>query len=108
MALITLIRRRGVPGGRRTRVALAVIGIFGAPLFFGASVITPAISVLSAIEGVKVAAPSVAGLVIPITAGIIVGLFLLQRLGTGTVGRLFGPVMGIWFAAIAACGVRGG
>src|SRR5882724_12606872 len=77
MALITLIRRRGVPGGRRTKVALAAVGIFGASLFFGDSVITPAISVLSAIEGVKVSAPSVAGLVIPITAGIIVGLFLL-------------------------------
>ena len=69
--------------------------------------ITPAISVLSAIEGVKVAAPSVASLVVPITAAIIVGLFLVQRLGTGAVGRLFGPVMGIWFAAIGAIGVRG-
>jgi KUP system potassium uptake protein len=69
-------------------------------------VITPAISVLSAIEGAKIAAPSVAGLVIPITAGIIVGLFLLQRLGTGTVGQLFGPVMGIWFTAIGAFGPR--
>jgi KUP system potassium uptake protein len=107
LALITLIRRRGVPGGNRTKVALAAVGIFGASLFFGDSVITPAISVLSAIEGVKVTAPSVAGLVIPITAGIIVGLFLLQRLGTGTVGRLFGPVMGLWFAAIGACGIRG-
>jgi KUP system potassium uptake protein len=107
MALITLIRRRGVPGGRRTRVALAVLGVFGASLFFGDSVITPAISVLSAVEGIKVAAPSLADLVVPITAAIIVGLFLLQRLGTGAVGRLFGPVMGIWFAAIGVIGVRG-
>ena len=107
MALITLIRRRGVPGGRRTKVALAALGVFGASLFFGDSVITPAISVLSAVEGVKVAEPSVAGLVVPITAAIIVMLFLLQRLGTGTVGRLFGPVMGIWFAVIGAIGVRG-
>ena len=107
MALIALIRRRGVPGGRRTKVVLAVLGVFGASLFFGDSVITPAISVLSAIEGVKVAAPSVAGLVVPITAAIIVGLFLVQRLGTGAVGRLFGPVMGVWFAAIGAIGVRG-
>ena len=107
MALIALIRRRGVPGGRRTKAVLAALGVFGASLFFGDSVITPAISVLSAIEGVKVAAPSVAGLVVPITAAIIVGLFLVQRLGTGTVGRLFGPVMGVWFAAIAAIGVRG-
>jgi len=107
MALIALIRRRGVPGGRRTKVALAALGVFGASLFFGDSVITPAISVLSAIEGVKVAAPSVADLVVPITAAIIVGLFLVQRLGTGAVGRLFGPVMGIWFAAIGVIGVRG-
>jgi KUP system potassium uptake protein len=107
MALITLIRRRGVPGGRRTKAALAALGVFGASLFFGDSVITPAISVLSAIEGVKVAAPSVAGLVVPITAAIIIGLFLVQRLGTGAVGRLFGPVMGIWFAAIGVIGVRG-
>ena len=107
MALIALIRRRGVPGGRRTKVVLAALGVFGASLFFGDSVITPAISVLSAIEGVKVAAPSVAGLVVPITAAIIVGLFLVQRLGTGAVGRLFGPVMGVWFAAIGAIGVRG-
>jgi KUP system potassium uptake protein len=107
MALITLIRRRGIRGGRRTKVVLAALGVFGASLFFGDSMITPAISVLSAIEGVKVAAPSLGSLVVPITAAIIVVLFLLQRLGSGAVGRLFGPVMGIWFAAIAACGVRG-
>jgi KUP system potassium uptake protein len=107
MALITLIRRRGVPGGRRTTMMLAALGVFGASLFFGDSVITPAISVLSAVEGVKVAAPSVAGLVVPITAAIIICLFLVQRFGTGAVGRLFGPVMGIWFTAIGAIGVRG-
>jgi KUP system potassium uptake protein len=107
MALIALIRRRGVAGGRRTKLTLAALGIFGASLFFGDSMITPAISVLSAIEGVKVAAPSVSGLVIPITAAIIIALFLVQRLGTGAVGRLFGPAMGIWFAAIGVLGVRG-
>ncbi len=107
MALITLIRRRGVPGGRRTVVALAVLGIFGASLFFGDSVITPAISVLSAVEGLNVAAPSLASLVVPITAAIIVILFVLQRLGSGAMGRLFGPVMCLWFTAIGAIGVRG-
>ncbi len=107
MALITLIRRRGVPGGHRTVVALAVLGIFGASLFFGDSVITPAISVLSAVEGVNVAAPSLASLVVPITAAIIVILFVLQRMGTGAVGRLFGPVMCVWFTAIGVIGVRG-
>jgi len=107
MALIALIRRRAVPGGRRTKLTLAALGIFGASLFFGDSMITPAISVLSAIEGVKVAAPSVSDLVIPITAAIIIVLFLVQRLGTGAVGRLFGPAMGIWFAAIGVIGMRG-
>src|SRR5262249_22626522 len=107
MALITLIRRRGAPGGRRAKAVLAALGIFGASLFFGDSIITPAISVLSAIEGVKVAAPSVHELVVPITAVIILGLFLLQRLGTGAVGRLFGPVMAVWFASIGAIGVHG-
>jgi KUP system potassium uptake protein len=107
MALITLIRRRGAPSGRRAATMLAVLGVFGASLFFGDSVITPAISVLSAVEGVKVAAPSVAGLVVPITAAIIISLFLVQRFGTGAVGRLFGPVMGVWFAAIGAAGVHG-
>jgi len=107
MALITLIGRRGAPGGRRARIALAALGVFGASLFFGDSMITPAISVLSAVEGVKIAAPSLSDLVVPVTAAIIVGLFLLQRLGTGAVGRLFGPVMGLWFTAIGAFGIRG-
>jgi len=107
MALITLIRRRGVPGSRRAKIALAALGIFGAALFFGDSMITPAISVLSAIEGVKVVKPSLSDLVVPITAAIIVVLFLLQRLGTGAVGSLFGPVMAVWFAVIGVLGVRG-
>jgi KUP system potassium uptake protein len=103
MALITLIRKLGA-GSRRTRLVLAVLGVFGASLFFGDSMITPAISVLSAIEGVKVEAPSLASTVVPITAAIIVVLFLVQRLGTGAVGRLFGPVMVVWFGSIGACG----
>jgi KUP system potassium uptake protein len=107
MALITLIRRRGVPGGRRAKATLAALGVFGASLFFGDSIITPAISVLSAIEGVKVAAPSLSDLVVPITAAIIVCLFGVQHLGTGAVGRLFGPVMGFWFTVIGLLGVRG-
>jgi KUP system potassium uptake protein len=107
MALITLIRRREVPGGRRTKVVLAGLGIFGASLFLGDSMITPAISVLSAVEGLKVASPSLEHLVVPITAGIIVALFMVQRLGTATVGRLFGPVMIVWFVVIGACGVNG-
>jgi KUP system potassium uptake protein len=107
MALITLIRKLGNARSARVRLALAALGVFGASLFFGDSMITPAISVLSAIEGVKIAAPSVSSLVVPITAAIIVCLFLLQRLGTGVVGRLFGPVMALWFTAIGALGVKG-
>jgi KUP system potassium uptake protein len=107
MALIALIRRRALPGGRRAKVVLAALGIFGASLFFGDSMITPAISVLSAIEGVKVSAPSLASLVLPITVVIIIALFLVQRLGTGAVGRLFGPIMGVWFTVIGVLGVRG-
>ena len=107
MALIALIRRRALPGGARAKAVLAALGIFGASLFFGDSMITPAISVLSAVEGVQVAAPSVSSLVIPITVAIIVVLFLVQRLGTGAVGRVFGPVMVVWFTVLAALGVRG-
>src|SRR5262249_26459997 len=86
---------------------LAGLGIFGASLFLGDSMITPAISVLSAVEGLKVASPSLADLVVPITAIVIVALFLLQSFGTATVGRLFGPVMLVWFAVIAVMGVGG-
>jgi KUP system potassium uptake protein len=107
MALTALIRRRALPGGARAKAVLAGLGIFGASLFFGDSMITPAISVLSAVEGVEVAAPSVASLVIPITVAIIIVLFVLQRLGTGVVGRMFGPVMSLWFTVIALLGIRG-
>ena len=107
MALITLIRRRGAPGRRRAALALAALGVFGASLFFGDSMITPAISVLSAVEGLKVVEPSLESLIVPITAVIIVGLFAFQRVGTATVGRLFGPVMIVWFVAIAISGIRG-
>ena len=107
MALIALIRRRALPGGRRAKAMLAALGIFGASLFFGDSIITPAISVLSSVEGVKVAAPSLSDLVIPITVVIIIVLFLVQRLGTGAVGRLFGPVMAVWFTVLGVLGVRG-
>jgi len=107
MALIALIRRRALPGSARAKAVLAALGIFGASLFFGDSMITPAISVLSAVEGVEVAAPSVSSLVIPITVAIIIILFVVQRLGTGVVGRIFGPVMSVWFTVIAVLGIRG-
>jgi hypothetical protein len=86
---------------------LATLGIFGAALFFGDSMITPAISVLSAVEGLKVVESSLEELVVPITAVIIVVLFVVQRRGTAAIGRMFGPVMIAWFSAIGACGVVG-
>ena len=79
MALITLISRRGAPGSRRAAMALAALGIFAASLFFDDSMITPSISVLSAVEGLKVVEPSLESLIVPITAVIIVVLFAFQR-----------------------------
>jgi KUP system potassium uptake protein len=107
MALIALVLSRA---GRRRGSALAVLvalGIFGASLFVGDSMITPAISVLSAVEGLEVVEPSLDKLVEPIAVAILVGLFLAQRRGTATIGRLFGPVMLVWFAALALLGVHG-
>ncbi|MEU0089994.1 potassium transporter Kup [Kribbella sp. NPDC006257] len=107
MALITLIRGRTVAGSKRTKLILAGLGIFGASLFFGDSMITPAISVLSAVEGLKVVEPGLGDFVVPITATIIIVLFAVQRLGTARIGRTFGPVMVVWFSSIAACGIAG-
>ncbi len=107
MALITLLRRWSGQRGRRAAVVLAALGIFGASLFFGDSMITPAISVLSAVEGLKVVESSLDSVIVPITAVIIVALFVVQRRGTAAVGRVFGPVMIAWFLAIGACGLVG-
>ncbi len=107
MALITLLRRWASDGRTRTTAVLAALGIFGAALFLGDSMITPAISVLSAVEGFKVVNPSLDDWIIPITVVIIIGLFAGQRFGTAAVGRLFGPIMIAWFVAIGACGVWG-
>jgi KUP system potassium uptake protein len=106
MALIALVRRWGARSGRIALV-LATLGVFGAALFAGDSMITPAISVLSAVEGLKVVDPGLQPWVVPITAVIIVALFAVQRHGTGVVGSVFGPVMIGWFVAIGACGVYG-
>ena len=105
MALLALALR-SVGSQPRQRWLLAIIGIFGAALFYGDGVITPAISLLSAVEGVKVAAPNLGHWVVPITAVILFFLFALQRHGTERVGRLFGPVMVVWFIVIALLGVQ--
>jgi KUP system potassium uptake protein len=102
MALISQVRQFGPDVQGRIKLLLAGLGVFGAALFFGDSMITPAISVLSAVEGTETISSSMETLVIPITAAIIVVLFAIQHRGTGSVGRMFGP-----FATIAALGIRG-
>src|SRR5215203_232521 len=104
MALIALIQRAGLPA-RSTQLVLISLGIFGAALFYGDGMITPAISVLSAVEGLEVVSPSLDSLVVPIALAILTALFVIQRFGTGAVGRLFGPVMGLWFGILAIAGI---
>ena len=107
MALIALLRRWGGKPGNRAAVVLAAVGIFGASLFFGDSMITPAISVLSAVEGLKVVEPVFEPWVVPITAVIIVALFSFQSRGTAAVGKIFGPIMIVWFVVIGGAGIGG-
>jgi KUP system potassium uptake protein len=105
MALTALARRLYARSPRSN--VLVVLGILGVSLFYGDSLITPAISVLSAVEGVRVAAPALGHLVVPVAAAILTALFAVQRFGTGKVGALFGPVTLLWFGALAVAGVRG-
>jgi len=106
MALMALTQRV-VGAGTRKRWVLMTLGLIGAALFYGDGMITPAISVLSAVEGLHLATPAFDPYVIPIALIILVGLFLIQRHGTARVGSLFGPVMLLWFAVLATLGVRG-
>ena len=103
MALIALMHRNSHEA-RQTR-ALVILGLFGAALFYGDGIITPAISVLSAVEGLEVATPAFKPWVIPITLGILFGLFWVQRHGTGRVGSLFGPITTLWFLVLGTLGV---
>ena len=102
MALTALVKRRKVPHA----FALITLGIFGAGLFFGDGMITPAISVISAVEGLEVVDSHLANLVVPIALTILICLFAVQRFGTGTVGWLFGPIILVFFAVIAGFGLR--
>jgi KUP system potassium uptake protein len=104
LALMALVSRRAdlSPGRRRLYIML---GVLGAALFYGDCLMTPAISVLSAVEGLKVAAPELEPLVMPIALGVIVALFSIQYFGTAGVGRLFGPVTGVWFAVLLVLGL---
>ncbi len=104
VAMLALLNARAAPA-RSWRHGLLILGLIGAALLYGDGAITPAISVLSAVEGLKVDAPALAPAVLPITIVILIALFLVQSRGTGLIGRLFGPVMLGWFAALALLGV---
>ncbi|WP_441239309.1 potassium transporter Kup [Bradyrhizobium sp. 930_D9_N1_4] len=106
VALLALLHARNAQPGT-WRAHLLVVGLVGAALLYGDGAITPAISVLSAIEGLKVDAPSLAPAVVPITVAILIGLFMIQKQGTGFIGRIFGPVMLAWFVVLAALGIHG-
>ncbi len=103
LTLLTLVTE--LTRGTRTAWVLTLLGIFAAALFYGDSMITPAISVLSAVEGLEVLAPHLDAYIIPITIAILTGLFFIQKRGTGTVGLLFGPIMAVWFAVLAVVGL---
>lgn len=103
MALIALMNRTHISTAKKA--ALVLVGLIGLSLFYGDSVVTPAISVLSAVEGTKLVAPSLSAFVIPITLLLLVGLFALQSRGTASIGKLFGPIMIAWFSLSAIGGL---
>jgi KUP system potassium uptake protein len=104
MALTALLQAARRRGGAVVPAVLITLGIAGAALFYGDGAITPAISVLSAVEGLKVAVPSLHALVLPIAVATLCVLFAIQRFGTGVVGNLFGPVMVVWFCVLGVVG----
>jgi KUP system potassium uptake protein len=103
LALLALVTERA-KNPRLSRI-VTLLGIFAAALFYGDSMITPAISVLSAVEGMEIITPELTPYIIPITLGILTGLFFIQKRGTGAVGILFGPVMVAWFGILAILGI---
>jgi len=106
LALLALVSPQRARQSRR-HAAMVLVGLIGATLLYGDGAITPAISVLSAIEGIKVYAPHLDRFVVPLTVGILLALFMVQRKGTSFVGGMFGPVMLVWFVVIAVLGVAG-
>jgi KUP system potassium uptake protein len=106
MALTALARRAAAPYPKMSR-ALVLLGLFGAALFYGDSMITPAISVLSAVEGLQLAFDGIEHWVVPLSVVVLVGLFLIQKHGTARIGILFGPVMVLWFMVLGALGIYG-
>lgn len=106
VAMLALLGGHDAKPGTR-QAALLILGLLGAALLYGDGAITPAISVLSAVEGLKLDAPHLAPLVLPITVVILITLFVVQAKGTGFIGRIFGPIMLVWFGAIALLGLMG-
>jgi KUP system potassium uptake protein len=104
---LTALARRAAAGQPRLRMVLVLLGLFGAGLFYGDSMITPAISVLSAVEGLEIAFAGLEHWVVPVALILLVGLFLIQKHGTARIGILFGPVMLLWFVTLGALGVYG-
>ena len=102
---LTALAAHAVQHRPQLRNALLLLGLFGATLFYGDSVITPAISVMGAIEGLEVVTPTLKPYVLPISAAILVGLFVVQRYGTAAVGKVFGPIIVLWFGVLGAIGV---
>src|SRR5882762_3916026 len=92
---------------KRQRPTIVAVGLFGAALIYGDGAITPAISVLSALEGLNIATPAVQPFIVPAAVAILIGLFAIQPLGTARIGRAFGPIMALWFLCIAVLGIWG-
>ena len=105
LALMALVNGSRVARGLTPRRVMIILGIFGSALLYADGGLTPAISVLSAVEGIEIATPALASWVIPVTLVILVGLFLLQSRGTARIGAMFGPVMLVWFATIGLLGL---
>src|SRR6202790_1153469 len=103
LALLSLVGADRVADGAKLPI-LVLLGTVGAALLYGDGIITPAISVLSAMEGLKLIAPSFGEFIVPVTMAILIGLFVIQRQGTESIGRLFGPVMVVWFVVIGVLG----
>src|SRR2546422_2739440 len=105
LALMALVNGSRVARGLSPRRIMIVLGLFGSALLYADGALTPAISVLSAVEGLEIATPALASWVIPVTLGILIGLFVLQSRGTARIGAMFGPVMVVWFATLGVLGL---
>ncbi len=103
---LTALAQSTLPAGSKPLYLVGILGVFGASLFFGDGVLTPAISVLSAVEGLEVATPTLQAWVLPVTIAVLIVLFSTQRFGTHAVGRAFGPIVVLWFIALASIGVH--